>query len=75
MNEKLHDMLAQRRNAVNRFCRMADLEEKCVEEWLKDTTSRQKYSAWYRHVRWLVAALNEWRRVTSELIDAMEKSR
>ena len=73
MSEKLHEMLAHRREAVNRFCRMANLEQKLVEEWLKDTTDLEKYSAWYRHERWLVAALNEWRHATDALFNAWEK--
>jgi hypothetical protein len=75
MSEKLHDMLKDRREAVNRFCRMANLEQKLVEEWLKDTANRERYSAWYRHERWLVAALNEWRQATDALFSALEKPR
>ena len=75
MNEKLHRMLAQRREAVNRFCRMANLEQKLVEEWLKDASDRERYSAWYRHERWLIAALNEWRQATDELFNVLEKPR
>ena len=73
MNEKLQDVLARRRKAVKRFCRMADLEQNLVEEWLKDTSDVEKYSAWYCHERWLVAALNDWRQATVALFNAMEK--
>jgi hypothetical protein len=73
MNKKLQDVLAQRRKAVNRFCRMAELEQELVEEWLKDTTDIERYSAWYRHERWLVAALNDWRQATDALLSALEK--
>jgi hypothetical protein len=73
MNEKLQDVLAQRREAVRRFCRIADLEQDLVEEWLKDTTNVETYSAWYRHERWLVAALNDWRQATDALFSALEK--
>jgi hypothetical protein len=34
---------------------------------LRDTANVQRYSAWHRHERWLVAALNDWR----QAIDAM----
>jgi len=67
MNEKLQDVLAQRRKAVKRFCRMAELEQSLVEEWLKDTTNEERYSAWHRHELRLVAALNDWR----QAIDAL----
>jgi hypothetical protein len=72
MNEKLHEMLAQRREAVNRFCRMAAMEQKLAEEWLTDATDLERYSAWYRHERWLVASLKEWRQATDALFNALE---
>jgi hypothetical protein len=72
MKEKLHEMLAHRREAVNRFCRMAGMEQKLAEEWLKDATNIERYSAWYRHERWLVAALNDWRQATDVLFNALE---
>jgi hypothetical protein len=49
MNEKLQDVLAQRREAAKKFCQMAGREQNLVEEWLKDTTNVDRYSAWYRH--------------------------
>jgi hypothetical protein len=73
MNEKLPDMLAKRREAVNRFCRMAGREHSLVEEWLKDTTNLERYSSWHRYERWLVAALNDWREATDALFSALEK--
>ena len=73
MNEKLEDMLARRRESVNRFCQMAGREQSLVEEWLKDTTNPERYSAWYRHERWLVAALNDWREATDALFSALER--
>ena len=72
MNEKLQDVLAQRREAVNRFCRMAGMEQSLVEEWLKDTANMERYSAWYRHKLWVVAALNDWRQATDALFSALE---
>ena len=73
MNDKLQDVLAHRREAVKRFCRVAGVEENLVEEWLKDTTNIETYSAWYRHERWLVTALNDWRQATDALFSALEK--
>jgi hypothetical protein len=73
MNEKLQDVLAQRRAAVNRLRRVAGLEQSLVEEWLKDATNVERYSAWYRHERRLVAALNDWQRATDALFSALEK--
>jgi hypothetical protein len=73
MKEKLNEMLAHRREAVSRFCRIADREQKLVEEWLKDATDMERYSAWYRHERWLVAALNDWRQATDALFSVLEK--
>lgn len=73
MNEKLRDVLAQRREAVNRFCQMAGREQSLAEEWLKDAGNLERYSAWYRHERWLVAALNDWRQATDALFCALEK--
>jgi hypothetical protein len=73
MNEKLQDVLKLRRKAVKRFCRMAELEQDLVEEWLSDTTDKERYSAWRRHERWLVAALNDWRQATDTLLSALEK--
>jgi hypothetical protein len=61
MKEKLQDVLKLRRKAVKRFCWMAELEQDLAEEWLSDTTDVERYSAWRRHERWLVAALNDWR--------------
>jgi hypothetical protein len=75
MDEKLNEMLVHRREAVNRFCRMANLEQRLVEEWLKDSANSERYSAWYRHERWLVAALNEWRQATDALFSALDKPR
>jgi hypothetical protein len=73
MNKKLQDLLAQRRKAVTRFCRMAELEQNLLEEWLRDTTNVERYSAWCRPERWLVAALNDWRQATDALFSALEK--
>ena len=73
MKEKLDEMLAHRREAVNRFCRIAGREQKLIEEWLKDATDVERYSAWYRHERWLVAALNDWRQATDALFSVLEK--
>jgi hypothetical protein len=75
MNEKLQDVLAHRQEAVKRFCQMASLEQKLVEEWLKDPTNGERHAAWYRYERWLVAALNEWRQATDALFNALEKPR
>jgi hypothetical protein len=73
MNEKLQDVLKLRRKAVKRFCRMAELEQDLVEEWLSHTTDVERYSAWRRHELWLVAALNDWRQATDALLSALEK--
>ena len=73
MKEKLHEMLAHRREAVNRFCQMAGREQSLAEEWLEDAGNLERYSAWYRHERWLVAALNDWRQATDVLFNALEK--
>jgi hypothetical protein len=51
MNEKLQDVLKLRRKAVTRFCRIAELEQDLVEEWLSDTTDVERYSTWRRHER------------------------
>jgi hypothetical protein len=69
----LRDVLAQRREAVNRFCRIAGLEQDLMEEWLEDTADAKKYSAWSRHKRWVVAALNDWQQATDALFSALEK--
>ena len=73
MNEKLQDVLAQRREAVNRFCQMAGREQSLAEEWLKDTGNVERYSGWYRHERWLIAALKDWLQATDALFSALEK--
>ena len=73
MNEKLQDLLAQRREAVNRFCRIAAMEQNLLGKYLEDTADIDRYSAWHRHERWLVAALKEYRRATDLLITALEK--
>jgi len=73
MNEKLRDVLAQRREAVNRFCQMAGREQSLAEEWLNDIGNSERYYDWYRHERWLVAALNDWRQATDALFSALEK--
>jgi hypothetical protein len=73
IDDKLQDVIAQRREAVNRFCRVAGLEQNLVEEWFKDTTNVERYSAWCRHEQWLVAALNDWRQATDALFRALEK--
>jgi hypothetical protein len=75
MTEEFDDLLAQRREEIDRFCRMADVEQKLAEEWLKDATDQDRYSAWYRHERWLVSALNEWRQATDALFNALDKPR
>jgi hypothetical protein len=73
MNEKLQGLLAQRREAVNRFCQMAGRDQSLAEEWLKDAGNLERYSAWYRHERWLVAALKDWLQVTDALFSELEK--
>jgi len=45
MNEELRDLLAQRREAVNRFCQMA-AQQSLAEEWLEDAGNLERYSAW-----------------------------
>ena len=73
MDDNLQDVLAQRREAVNRFCLMAAMEQTLAEKYLEDTTDLERYSAWHRHERWLVAALKAYRQATDVLITALEK--
>jgi hypothetical protein len=73
MGDNLQDVLAQRREAVNRFCLMAATEQTLAEKYLEDTTDLNRYSAWRHHERWLCAALKEWREATDVLITALEK--
>jgi hypothetical protein len=73
MNGKLQDLLAQRREAANRFCRMAAMEQNLLEKYLEDMMDPDGYPAWHRYERWLVAALKEYRRATDALITALEK--
>jgi hypothetical protein len=73
MNENLLDLLAQRRKAMNRFCRIAVREQDLMEKYLEDTADPDRYSAWHRHERWLIAALKAYRQATDQLITALEK--
>ena len=72
MIEKLQDVLAQRREAAHRFCQVAGMEQNLMEKYLEDLTDLDRYAAWHRHERWLVAALRDYRRATDALISALE---